>query len=200
MKNFLDYLSESQKIYEFRIKVANCDPKEKMEALKAGLAGYVVESISAPKTLPIKSNDIDFPSMTNCEIYLMDATFKYPVNEVQLRSIVAERLCCSAAQVVVVSPNHPEEQRRWNLEGNDLREFKQGEDVLTQPYPAADADQKAAGKAYSEAGSILKELNKPATFEIAGKDHTVGGEAQSSYGKTTNDIAVGTKSPVKGQA
>lgn len=199
MKNFLDYLSESQKIYEFRIKVANCDPKEKMEALKAGLAGYVVESISAPKTLPIKSNDVDFPSMTNCEIYLMDATFKYPVNEAQLRSIVAERLCCSAAQVVVVSPNNPEEQRRWNLEGNDVREFKQGEAVLTQPLPEATADQKAASKFYSDAGTILKELNKPAEFEIAGNDRTVGGEKNPADGKTTNDVAVGTKSPVKGQ-
>jgi hypothetical protein len=52
MKNFIQYLSESQKLYEFRIKVANCDPAEKMEELKAGLAGYVVDSISAPKTLP----------------------------------------------------------------------------------------------------------------------------------------------------
>lgn len=199
MKNFLDYLGESQKIYEFRIKVANCDPKEKMEALKAGLAGYVVDSISTPKTLPIKSNDIDFPSMANCEIYLMDATFKYPVNDAQLRSIVAERLGCSASQIVVISPNHPEEQRRWNLPGNDVREFKQGEDVLTQPLPEATAEQKAASKFYSEAGTILKELNKPAEFEIAGNDRTVGGEKNPADGKTTNDVAVGTKSPVKGQ-
>ena len=196
MKNFLDYLSESQKIYEFRIKVANCDPKDKMDVLKAGLAGYVVDSISAPKTLPIKSNDIDFPNMVNCEIYLMDATFKYPVNDAQLRSIVAERLECSPAQVVVVSPNSPEEIWRWNLEGNELREFKQGEDVLTQPYPEADANQKAASKFYSEAGTILKELNKPAEFEIAGNDQTIGGQANPAHGKTTNDIPQGTKDPV----
>lgn len=201
MKNFLQYLSESQKLYEFRIKIANCDPAEKMEELKAGLAGYVVDSISAPKTLPIKANDIDFPSMSNCEIFIMDASLKYPVNDAQLRAIVSERLCCPQAQVVVVPKYSPEEIWRWNIDGeSELREFKQGEDVLTQPYPAADADQKAASKAYSEPTSILKELNKPATFEIAGTDHTVGGEAQSSYGKTTNDVAVNTKSPVKGQA
>jgi hypothetical protein len=200
MKNFLEYLSETQKIYEFRIKVANCDPAEKLDALKTGLAGYVVDSIGVTKRLPIKANDIDFPSIPNCEIYLMDASFKYPLNDAQLRAIVSEHLNCPLSQVVVVSPTNPEEQRRWNLEGNDVREFKQGEDVLTQPLPEATVEQKAASKFYSEAGTILKELNKPANFEIAGNDHTVGGEAQSSYGKTTNDVAVNTKSPVKGQA
>lgn len=200
MKNFLQYLSESQKLYEFRIKVANCNPADKMDALKAGLAGYVVDSISSPKTLPIKANDIDFPSMSNCEIFLMDATLKYPVNDAQLRAIVSEKLCCPQAQVVVVPKYNPEEIWRWNVDGeSELREFKQGEDVLTQPLPEATAEQKAAGKAYSEPTSILKELNKPAKFEIAGNDHTVGGEKDPAYGKTTNDLAQGTTSPVKGQ-
>jgi hypothetical protein len=196
MKNFLEYLSETQKIYEFRIKVANCDPAEKLDALKSGLAGYVVDSIGVTKRLPIKANDIDFPSMANCEIYLMDASFKYPINDAQLRAIVSEHLNCPQSQVVVVSPTNPEEQRRWNLEGNDVREFKQGEAVLTQPLPEASAEQKAASKFYSEAGTILKELNKPAEFEIAGKDTTIGGAKDPAYGKTTNDLPQGTVDPV----
>ena len=124
----------------------------------------------------------------------MDAVLKYPVNDAQLRSIVAERLGCSQSQVVVVPARNPEEIWRWDLEGNELREFKQGEDVLTQPLPEASAEQKAASKFYSEAGTILKELNKPAKFEIAGTDTTVGGEKDPAYGKTTNDIASSTAS------
>ena len=196
MKNFLTYLSEVQKTYEFRIKIANCDPKDKLDDLKVGLEEYAVESIGAPKRLPIKANDVDFPSIPNCEIFLMDAVLKYPVNDAQLRVIVAERLGCSLSQVVVVSPNNPEEIWRWDLEGNELREYVQGEDVLTQPLPEANADQKAAGKFYSEAGTILKELNKTAKFEIAGKDTTIGGEKNPSYGKTTNDIPQGATTPV----
>jgi hypothetical protein len=194
MKNFLQYLSEVQKTYEFRIKIANCDPSDKLDGLKVGLQQYAVESVSAAKRLPIKSNDIDFPSIPNCEVFLMDAVLKYPVNDAQLRTIVAERLGCSAAQVVVVPKYNPEEIWRWNIDGeSELREFKQGEDVLTQPFPEPDADQKAASKSYSEAGTILKELSKPATFEIAGTDTTIGGEKNPAYGKTTNDIAVDTK-------
>lgn len=197
MKNFIQYLSEVQKTYEFRIKIANCDPKDKLDGLKVGLAQYAVESVSAPKSLPIKANDIDFPSIPNCEVFLMDAVLKYPVNDAQLRSIVAERLGCSQSQVVVVPKYNPEEIWRWNVDGeSELREFKQGEDVLTQPLPEATADQKAAGKFYSEAGTILKELNKPAKFEIAGDDTTIGGEKDPAYGKTTNDLPQGTKDPV----
>jgi hypothetical protein len=196
MKNFLKYLSEVQKTYEFRIKIANCDPKDKLDGLKVGLAEYAVESVGTPKRLPIKANDIDFPSIPNCEVFLMDAVLKYPVNDAKLRAIVAERLGCPIANVVVVPASHPEEIWRWDLEGNELREFKQGENVLTQPLPEASADQKAASKFYSEAGTILKELNKTAKFEIAGKDTTIGGEKDPSYGKTTNDIPQGDVTPI----
>jgi hypothetical protein len=196
MKNFLTYLSEVQKTYGFRIKIANCDPKNNLDGLKIGLAEYAVESVSAPKRLPIKANDIDFPAISNCEIFLMDAVLKYPVNDAKLRAIVAERLGCPISQVVVVPANHPEEIWRWNLEGNELREFKQGEDVLTQPLPEASAEQKAASKFYSDAGTILKELNKPVKFEIAGDDTTIGGSKDPSYGKTTNDIPQGDTTPI----
>ena len=81
MKNFLQYLSEVQKTYEFRIKIANCDPKDKLDGLKVGLAQFAVESVSDAKRLPIKANDIDFPSIPNCEVFLMDAVLKYPRSE-----------------------------------------------------------------------------------------------------------------------
>jgi len=197
MKNFLQYLSEVQKTYEFRIKIANCDPKDKLDGLKVGLTKYAVESVSAPKSLPIKANDIDFPSIPNCEVFLMDAVLKYPVNDAQLRVIVAERLGCSLAQVVVVPKYNPEEIWRWNVDGeSELKEFKQGDAELIKPLPEATADQKAASKAYSEAGTILKELNTPSKFEIAGDDETVGGEKDPAFGKTLQQIPTGDKSPV----
>jgi hypothetical protein len=187
MKNFLQHLTETQKTYEFRIKIANIDPAEKMDALEAALDAYGLESLSKAKRLPIKSNDIDFPSMANCQIYLMDAVLTYPVNEAQLRAIISERAGISQANIVVVSPNHPEEQRRWDLEGNDVREYKQGEAVLDKEYSHDEcACGEEASKAYSQ-GSFLKELNK-FKIEIAG--------TESAVGKTTNDLPTGDASPV----
>ena len=82
---------------------------------------------------------------------------------------------------------------------SEIKEYKQGDAELTKPLPEADADQKAASKAYSEAGTILKELSKPAEFEIAGSDNTIGGVANPAYGKTTNDIPAGKDAPLSKQ-
>ena len=191
MKNFLNYLSDAQKTYEFKIKVANTDPTGSVALLKTALAAYAVENITTPKSLPIMENSLDFPAIKNCEVYVMEVTLKYPVMADQLRELVARTLGAPHSYVVAIPAGHPEEL--WRNNEGELREYVQGENVLTQPLPNASEDQKAASKFYSEAGSILKEL-KPVKYDIAGSDNTIGGDAQSSYGKTTNDIPVNTAS------
>jgi hypothetical protein len=187
MKNFITYLTESQKTYEFRIKFANIDPNENLEQLKTVLEAYALESLSTPKRLPIQESDIDFPSMRNCQVYLMDAVLKYPCNDAQLRAIIAERAGVPQANLFVVPKNHPEEQRRWNEDGtSDIKEYVKGESVLDKPYED-NPEATKAGKAYASFNSILKELSE-AKVEIAG-DNTPAA-------KTTNDLPQGTKSPV----
>ena len=188
MKNFLNYLSEHQKTYEFRVKLANVEPTaEQMDRLEAALNAYALEDITKPKRLPIQESDIDFPSFKNCQVYLMDVSLKYPVNSDQLRAIVSERAFIAPGNIVVVPKNHPEEIWRWNEDGtSELREYKKGEAVLDKPYED-NPDATKAGKAYASFNSILKELSE-AKVEIAG-DNTPAA-------KTTNDLPQGTKSPV----
>ncbi len=189
MKTFLQHLTESEKTYEFRIKIANIDPADKMDQLESALDAYGLQSISKAKRLPIKHNDIDFPSMENCQLYLMDAVLTYPVNDAQLRAIVSERAGIPQANIVVVPVGQVEELRRWNLEGNDVREYVKGEAVLDKPLED-NPEGKAAGKVYAEAGTLLKELTK-FKIEIAG--------TEKADGKTSNDLAQNTTSPIKGQ-
>lgn len=194
MKTFLQHLSEVQKTYEFRVKLANIDPAKCMDRLKTALETWQLREISAVKRLPIKENVIEFPSFGPTEVYQFDVSLAYPCIDAQLRQLIAERCNMLASAVYVVPTNHPEEQRR-NNENSDLREYAQGESVIDKPFPEASAEQKAASKAYSGAESILKELAPTKDrWTIAGDDTTVGGEAQSSYGKTTNDIPSATKS------
>ena len=50
-----------------------------------------------------------------------------------------------------------------------------------------------------KSNSLLKELSNhslKSAFEVAGDDTTIGGDKQTSYGKTTNDIPQGTTAPV----
>jgi hypothetical protein len=191
MKNFITYLTESQKTYEFRIKFANIDPNENLEQLKTVLEAYALESLSTPKRLPIQESDIDFPSMRNCQVYLMDAVLKYPCNDAQLRAIIAERAGVPQANLFVVPKNHPEEQRRWNQDGtSDIHEYKQGEAVLDKPYQD-NPEAKKAGDSYAKAESLLKELSEPKAVAEGTENNPEGNK-----GKTTNELPQGTKSPV----
>ena len=188
MKNFINYLEQSQKTYEFRIKIADVDPNEKMDRIEGALEAYCLESISKPRRLPIQESDIDFPAMKNCQIYLLDAVVKYPCNNDQVRAVIAERAGIPAASVFVVPKNHPEELWRWNESGDsDLREFKQGEAVLDKPYEDSSAA-KAAGDAYANFNSILKELNQVKLEEAEG--------GKTPEAKTTNDLPTSDTSPV----
>lgn len=196
MKNFLEHLTEVQKTYEFRIKLADVDPSELDEKLKSALDAYGLESLSEAKRLPIKSNDIDFPSMSNFQLFLMDAVLKYPVNDAQLRAIVSERAGIPLSKIVVVPKGHPEETWRWNEDGtSEIKEYVQGDAELVKELPQPNAEQKAASKFYSEAGSFLKELNE-VEVTVEGTDKTVGGEKNPADGKTTNELPTGEASPV----
>lgn len=188
MKNFLQHLTDVQKVYEFRIKVANIDPADTMDRLESALDAYGLKSISKPKRLPIAENVLDFPNLGPTEVYLIDVELTYPVNDAQLRQLVSERWGISAANIVVVPRNQPEEL--WRNNEGELRQFKKGEAVLTDDKLEDNVEGKRLGKVYSEAGSLLKELNT-ATWEVAGNE--------KADGKTTNDIKSDTTSPIKGQ-
>jgi len=188
MKNFLNYLEQSQKTYEFRIKIANIDPAEKLAVLESALDAYGLESLGKPKRLPLKESDVDFPNHGTVELYLMDAVLKYPCNEYQLRTIIAERAGIAQANIVIVPTNHPEEQRRWNEDNSsDIKEYAQGESVLDKPYED-NPEAKKAGDAYASFNTILKELTELKLAEAEG--------GKTPAAKTTNELPTGDKSPV----
>lgn len=189
MKTFIEYLQESQKTYEWKIKIANCDPNECMDCLEACLEGYHLDSITKPKSLPITESHIDFPSMKSPEVWVLEAVLKYPVMADQLRALIAERTDIPQSNIVVTPQNHPEEL--WRNGEGELKEYKQGEAVLDKEYDAPTKEQQDASKAYAERTPLLKELSTP-KVEAEGKDDTPEGNA----GKTLNDVPEGTDSPV----
>lgn len=189
MKTFIEYLQESQKTYEWKIKIANSDPNECMDCLEACLEGYHLDSITKPKSLPITESHIDFPNMKSPEVWVLEAVLKYPVMADQLRALIAERTDIPQSNIVVTPQNHPEEL--WRNGEGELKEYKQGEAVLDKEYDAPTKEQQDASKAYAERTPLLKELSTP-KVEAEGKDDTPEGNA----GKTLNDVPEGTDSPV----
>ena len=184
MKHFKEYLSESERVYNYRIKIAGDTPKDIVKALEEKLQQFGIVKISAPKTSPVQAKLADFPAFDNESCTHMDVEFRYPAIEPQIQQI---------AQLLGIDPNRvrmltvPYENSNDKLAA-DME--AQNKDLLTSPYPAPDAEQKALYKDYSAAPTdhaVLKNAYR--------SDFTVAG-GKTPPAKTTNDLPMGNDSPM----
>jgi hypothetical protein len=193
-QTFQNYFYNSHKLYEFRIRLANCEcSKELIEAIKNALDTYEVETMTAPKRLPIQEHR-DFGKLGACEVHHIDVAVNYPTIAEQVRQLVINRAGVPANQICVYTLNQATQedlvQETIDAQGN-------GGPIIENPELAAPAQGDIAGQ--KRVDSLLKELSKHSlskAFEVAGTDTTVGGDKQSSYAKTTNDLPMGDKSAV----
>lgn len=188
MKSFQSYIYELNKPYEFRIKMATIDPKTVMEQIKNALDTWQLESISAVKSLPIQEHR-EFPQWGPCECWTFDVKVAYPCNTVQIRQTIKERAQLNPDWICVRNLQEADYTDEAEAAGKDhtgalldeteLKSSTEGQDLVGQV----------------RVGSLLKELESR-QFEIAGSDTTIGGDKQSSYGKTTNELPQGNTDPV----
>ena len=101
MKSFKEYLTESKKTYEFKVKIAGDIPKDFATNLKMALAAFQVENIKNAKRTPIQESPIDFPNVNFREVTVFDVEVKYPCNSPTLAKIIHERLGIDAKHIVV---------------------------------------------------------------------------------------------------
>ena len=101
MKPFTQYFYHSQKVYEFRIKLAEVDMTEdNLSKIRHALETYGVEEMGKPKRLPIQEHQ-EFPKMGPCQCHIIDVGLKYPTTTEQLQHIVAERAMLDKGSVCV---------------------------------------------------------------------------------------------------
>lgn len=182
MKKFTDYLMESQKTYEFKIKLAGDVDNETVDKLETALKKYDMSSISGVKRLPIQDCSIDFPNIGPCQINLIDVVLSYPVNDEQLRQVIHDGTGVPLSNILVVPQSHPEEQ--WREEAAARKESGKKEAILTQDYEK-NTEKPAYGDEYNK--KMLKDI-PTRKYEFAAKS--------SEKGKTTNDLPVGQKGPL----
>jgi hypothetical protein len=192
MKSFQNYIFELNKPYEFRIKMGTVDPSTVMEQIKNALNTWQLESVSAVKSLPIQEHR-EFPQWGACEAWTFDIKVAYPTNQIQIQQTLRERAGINPSWLCVRNLNEAEytdeaeapnadAEKGALLDQEDLGGSKEGQSLVGQ----------------SRIGSLLKELESR-EYEVAGSDKTVGGDKQSSYGKTTNGIPQGNDTPVMGK-
>ena len=152
MKSFKEYLTESKKVYEFKVKVAGDCPKDCAKKIKEALAQYSVTSCSSGKSTPIQESNVDFPELKNTGMTVFDVCTNYPATSLQVRDAVSSCLKKTHSEIRVRNLAE-EKETEINLQHAE----KSGEALLGKDYEK-DGDQEAVGEKRVE--NFLKELSK----------------------------------------
>jgi hypothetical protein len=84
MKTLKEYLTESKKVYDFKVKVAGELPESFQENLKTALDRCKCIKLEKISTTPIQSLPLDFPTMKNCEVHIFEVICEYPITSPEI--------------------------------------------------------------------------------------------------------------------
>ena len=110
MKTFTQYLSESAKKYDFRVKVAGEFTTEQESSLQSLLSKYSVSGFKKTGTTPIQALPLDFPQIKNCEVSIYEVVLDYPTTQQELTEYLSSSLGVGKSHLVVRSPTEPTEE------------------------------------------------------------------------------------------
>ena len=185
MKNFQQYLAESERTYNYRIKIVGDVAPDFIKALEDKLAQFDIVKISRPKSTPVQLKPADFPAYENDRVTHVDVEFRYPAIEPQIQQL-AQLLGFNPNRIRMLTVPYEDgmidEKEKVEVENKDL--------LTDTDYPAPDAKQKALYKDYSapyDEHAVLKNAYR--------SDFTVAG-GKTPPAQTTNDLPMGNDSPM----
>lgn len=185
MKNFKDYLIESQRTYNYRIKIVGDVTKDWLKQFEAKLQQFDPVKIGDAKTTPVQAMIPDFPKHKNDAVTSIDCEFRYPAIEPQIKQI-ARLLFIDENRVIMQTSAYDK-----SIETEMKQYADQPESVLADTdYPADSKEQKELIADYQTGPydhAVLKNAYR-SSFTIA------GGNPPKS--ETTNDLPQGTESPI----
>jgi hypothetical protein len=185
MNTLAKYLAESQRTYNYRIKIVGDVPAGFVKGLETKLDQFDVVKMSTPKTTPVRKINTDFPAFPNQAMTIVDVEFRYPAVEPQIKQL-AQLMGLDPNRIVMNTTAHEDS---LNQEAKKVEELNK--DLLKDTdYPVDDAEQRALKKDYGAEPHdhvVLKNAYR--------SDFTVAG-GKTPAARTTNDIAQGTQSPM----
>lgn len=182
MKTFKEYLFESVKEYKLRIKLGGLKDVPDADLFERIFEKYGLKSMSKFKKTPIQEHPVDFYNLRNCDVYICDATFDYPVTANELYHYIQEQSPLVGSQIVVINSDHPEEIAREEALKQKDKVYKP---LLDSEYEKS-THEIQYGDTYNQ--SMLAEL-ETRKYEVE------GGKSQAA--KTTNDDPVNSKPVIK---
>jgi hypothetical protein len=79
IKTFKEYLSESKKLYSFKVKIAGELPEDFTNTFKMRLDRCGLKTLEETAKTPIQQVPLDFPELKNMEVRVFDVVCEYPV-------------------------------------------------------------------------------------------------------------------------
>jgi|TARA_R110000851_G_scaffold50342_2_gene120286 hypothetical protein len=152
-RTFTSYLTESDRTYHFRIKLANMPEGAVVDSIETALEKYELKSLSKPKKTPIQEHPMDFQTINNAEVHIMDAEVKYPTTADVLFNYLADSVGIPHKHLVVINKDHPEEIAREEAVKNVDEEYAP---LLGQEHKDME---KSDGKAEDASGSFGDKFN-----------------------------------------
>ena len=195
MTDFKQYLAESTKEYDYRIKVAGDLSEDFSSKLETALKKYEVKSLSKGKKTPIQEVPLDFPNLKNTAVTIFELKTSYPASVFEMHSYISNIMRLQPNQLVVRKPGEPSEeyQEEIKTKAEKKSEFRSVlQDVEYKDAPKVKADEVYGDRANQ---SLLKELlkAKKEKTEFADKPK-VEQEVQKNEGDKKNTGSPLTKS------
>ena len=124
MSTFKDYLTESTKSYDYKIKIAG-EPKDiDKNALETALQKFDLSKMSAGKSTPIMTLPLDFPRLSNESVTIFDVTTNYPESPRVMQEYLSDILRIPLTHIVVRKPGEPSEQYQSDMQIAKTSEYR----------------------------------------------------------------------------
>jgi len=158
MSTFKDYLTESTKSYDYKIKIAGDSRSIDKNALETALKKFDLASMSAGKTTPIMTLPLDFPALSNEQVTIFDVTTNYPESPRVMHEYLSDLLRIPMTHMVVRKPGEPTEEYQADMQIGQKSEYANKlMDIEMKDAPKVKAEEHFGDK-YNM--GLLKELMK----------------------------------------
>jgi len=185
MKTFAQYLTESARTHDYRIKIVGDVPAEFVKQFKDQLKKFDPVSLGEVKSTPVMSQPVDFPAFANESVSMMDVSFRYPATQPQIAQM-AHLLGLDEDRICVQQKDYAEGMDR------EILGISEQKDLLTDTkYPADSKEQRDLKKDYAAVGKdkqVVRNSAEDAVWTVAG--------GRTPPAETTNDLPMGVKSPM----
>jgi hypothetical protein len=105
--NFKQYLAESEKTYNYRLKTVALLDKDSVSRIEKFFARYNLIKISTARRTPLQKAPLDFESIPNREVFILDLTLGLPISSFIIHRELVGLLSIPGDYLIVRGENDP---------------------------------------------------------------------------------------------